>query len=186
MDDKANMQKRLGLVHVITGDGKGKTTSGMGIVIRALGRGLRVKIIQLFKKDTGEQYFFEQAKKNRTDLVLEYVQFRPSHPYFEKNNAENLESLKQDVKKFWDAETKDLAHYDLVLIDEAGPGMNWNVLNSEDVVHLIENKPARTELILTGRDFPQCVKEKADYVSEINLEKHPYNEGVPARKGIEF
>ena len=81
------IKEKLGKVHIITGNGKGKTTSGMGMVVRALGRGLKVKIVQLFKRDTGEQYFFSDLKSK--GIPVEYVQFQPLHPYFKKYTPEN-------------------------------------------------------------------------------------------------
>ena len=172
------MKEKLGLVHVYTGEGKGKTSSGMGLLVRALGRGLTVKIIQLFKRNTGEQFFFENSGVN-------YMQFKPLHPFFKNYNKDELESLKKEFSEFWKETTEDL-NYDLVLIDEIGPGMAWGVIPESLVLELIEKKPEKTELILTGRDMPLSIMEKADYVSEINKIKHPYDKGILARKGIEY
>ncbi|MGV8150770.1 MAG: cob(I)yrinic acid a,c-diamide adenosyltransferase [Candidatus Woesearchaeota archaeon] len=178
------IKEKLGKVHIITGNGKGKTTSGMGMVTRALGRGLKVKIIQLFKRDTGEQYFFDNLKSK--NIPVEYVQFQPLHPYFKKYTPENFESLKTDFKKFWNDAISDIDKYDEVFIDEVGPGINWKVIDEQMIIDLINNKPKHLELIMTGRDFPQSLHEHVDYVSEINLVKHPYEKGILARKGIEY
>jgi len=167
-------KSKLGLVHIYTGDGKGKTSTGMGLVVRALGRGLKVKIIQLFKRDTGEQFFFENSG-------IQYLQFKPLHPYFKSYDEKEKEEL-----IFWNEAIRDIDEYDLILIDEIGPGINWGVIPEEVGIDLIENKPKNTELILTGRDFPQSLKDKVDYVSEIKKIKHPYDEGILAREGIEF
>ncbi len=182
--DTHAIKEKLGLVHIITGNGKGKTTSGMGGVVRALGRGLKVKIIQLFKRDTGEQYFFSDLKSK--GLPVEYVQFQPLHPYFKKYTPENFESLKVDLKTFWDNALADIDQYDVIMMDEVGPGLNWKVITEDMVFELIKNKPAQVELIMTGRDFPESVRERVDYISEINLIKHPYEKGILARKGIEY
>jgi cob(I)alamin adenosyltransferase len=172
-------KSKLGLVHIYTGEGKGKTSAGMGLVLRALGRGLKVKIIQLFKRDTGEQFFFENSG-------VEYLQFRPLHPYFKEYDPEQLEDLKREFFAFWAEATKNLGSYDLVLIDELGPGINWKVIPVEIAFELIKNKSQNTELILTGRDFPESVKELADYVSEVRKVKHPFDKGIFAREGIEY
>lgn len=172
-------KSKLGLVHVYTGEGKGKTSTGMGLIIRSLGRGLKVKIIQLFKRDTGEQFFFENSN-------VEYVQFKPLHPYFKSYNPDDLENLRKEFLEFWKMATQNIADYDVILIDEVGPGINWKVIPEEVVLDLIANKPANMELILTGRDFPQSIIEKADYVSEIRKIKHPYDKGILAREGIEY
>ncbi|MCR4327557.1 MAG: cob(I)yrinic acid a,c-diamide adenosyltransferase [Nanoarchaeota archaeon] len=169
----------LGLVHIYTGEGKGKTSAGMGLVVRALGRGLKVKIIQLFKRDTGEQFFFENSG-------IKYIQFKPLHPYFKNYDSVQLESLKKEFLIFWEDVLRDIDEYDVILIDEAGPGINWGIIPEELIFNLIKNKPRNTELILTGRDFPLSVKDKADYVSEIKHVKHPYDKGILAREGIEY
>lgn len=175
MEDKS----KLGLVHIYTGEGKGKTSSGMGLVVRGIGRGLKVKIIQLFKRDTGEQFFFEK-------LGVNYVQFKPLHPYFKKYDPNQFEDLKKEFSKFWYEAIKDLKNYNIVLIDEVGPGLNWKIIPEEFIFKLIKEKPKNTELILTGRDFPNSVIEKGDYVSKIEKIKHPYDKGIIAREGIEF
>ena len=167
-----------GLIHIYTGEGKGKTTAGMGLLIRALGRGLNVKVIQLFKRNTGEQFFFENSGFN-------YLQFKPLHPFFKTYNKNELESLRQEFLGFWREATEDM-NYDIILIDEIGPGVAWGVIDEGLVLDLIKRKPEKTELVMTGRDFPLSIIEKADYVSEINKIKHPYDKGILARKGIEF
>ncbi|PIO08539.1 cob(I)yrinic acid a,c-diamide adenosyltransferase [Candidatus Pacearchaeota archaeon CG10_big_fil_rev_8_21_14_0_10_34_12] len=172
-------KQKLGLVHIYTGEGKGKTSAGMGLIVRALGRGLKVKVIQLFKRDTGEQFFFENSS-------VRYVQFKPLHPYFTNYSLDDLEDLKKNFLEFWEGAIKDMEEYDMILVDEIGPGINWGVIPEKSVIEFIENKPKNTELILTGRDFPDSVKEKADYISEINKVKHPYDSGVLAREGVEF
>jgi len=180
MKEEKNFDKeKLGLVHIYTGEGKGKTSAGMGLVVRAIGRGMRVKIIQLFKRDTGEQYFFEK-------LNVPYLQFKPLHPYFKDYKTEQLEDLKKKFNEFWRDATKDLEEYDLVLIDELGPGINWGVIEESIAYELIERKPAKTELVFTGRDYPEAIKNRADYVSEIQKRKHPYDKGILARQGVEY
>lgn len=173
------MREKLGLVHVYTGEGKGKTSAGMGLLLRSLGRGLKVKIIQLFKRNTGEQYFFDNSG-------FEYMQFQPLHPYFKDYNPNELEDLKIDFMAFWNNAIKNIDEQDVVLIDEIGPGIKWGIINEQLILDLIENKPLNTELILTGRDMPQSIMDKADYVSDIRKIKHPYDKGIIAREGIEF
>lgn len=185
MEDIKNIKQTLGLIHIVTGNGKGKTTSGMGGVIRALGRGLKVKIIQLFKRDTGEQYFFEKIK-NTPGINIKYVQFQPLHPYFKKYTEENFLSLKRDLLEFWKKETKDIKEYDILMIDEMGPGLNWKVFDEELIIKFLKTKPKHLEIIMTGRDFPESVKKKVDYISDVNLIKHPYQNNILARKGIEY
>ncbi len=173
------MKEKLGLIHVYTGEGKGKTSAGMGLILRALGRGLKIKIIQLFKRDTGEQFFFENSG-------FEYLQFKPLHPFFKNYNEDELENLKKEFLEFWKESVKNIEEYDVVLIDEIGSGIKWEIISEENVLEFMKNKPKNTELILTGRNIPESIIEKADYVSEIKKIKHPYDKGILARKGIEF
>ncbi|MEA3414326.1 MAG: cob(I)yrinic acid a,c-diamide adenosyltransferase [Nanoarchaeota archaeon] len=173
------MKNQLGLIHIYTGDGKGKTSMGMGLTLRALGRGLKVKIIQLFKRDTGEQYFFENSGLN-------YQQFKPSHPYFKNYQQSELENIKKEFLEFWEKNIKELEEIDLLLIDEVGPGIKSKIISEELIINLIKNKPENMELVLTGRDFPDSIIEEADYVSEVKKIKHPFDKGILARKGIEF
>ena len=117
---------------------------------------------------------------------MDYIQFKPLHPYFKNYNSDDLEDLKKEFSKFWKESISDLENYDMVLIDEVGPGLNWKIIPHEFIFELIKNKPKNTELILTGRDFTNSILEKADYVSKIEKVKHPYEKGILARKGVEF
>jgi len=171
--------ENLGLVHVYTGNGKGKTSAGLGIILRALGYKFNVKIIQLFKHENGEKYFFEREK-------IKCLQFKNLHPYFKKYDECELEVLKKEFIEFWNDAIKDLMNYNLVLIDEVGPAIKSKIISENIILNLIYSKPKNTELILTGRDIPESIKELADYVSEINEIKHPYCNKISARKGIEF
>jgi cob(I)alamin adenosyltransferase len=172
-------KSKLGLVHIYTGEGKGKTSAGMGLVLRALGRGLKIKIIQLFKRDTGEQFFLNEKE-------IEYSQFKFLHPYFKKYNKEEFNNLKKEIREFLKEETQNIENYDLILIDELGPGIKEGLIDEKTSLDIIKNKPKNTELVLTGRDFPISLIEKADYVSEILKKKHPYDKGILAREGIEY
>lgn len=172
-------QTGLGMVHVYTGPGKGKTTSSMGLATRAKGRGFAVKIIQLFKQSTGE-------KKTMDLLEIPYVQFIPLHPYFKEYQEEQFKDLQKELLRFWNAAITDLEAYDVVVIDEVGPALNWGVLPKQVVLDFLAQKPEHVELVMTGRDFPEEVLQKADYVTEFNSLKHPYEKGILARKGIEF
>jgi len=172
-------KSKLGLVHIYTGEGKGKTSAGMGLLVRALGRGLKVKIIQLFKRDTGEQFFFENSG-------VKYLQFKSFHPHFKDYDSVQLKSLKKEFLDFWNESLRDIDEYDLILIDEVGPGIKGGIILEKSILDLIKNKPKNTELIMTGRDFPSLIIEKADYVSKIKKIKHPYDRGILAREGIEY
>ena len=172
---------KLGCIHIYTGEGKGKTTSAMGLAIRAQGRGLKVKIVQFFKRNTGEKKIFDQ-------LGISFKQFAPLHPYFKQYDTLGFEELKTDFQDFLQEETEDLfkGQYDLFIMDEIGPAISWKLCADALVLELMKTKSEHTELILTGRGFPDSVKDQADYVTEMSLVKHPYLKGVLAREGIEY
>jgi cob(I)alamin adenosyltransferase len=176
--DIASAVKMQGLIHIYTGEGKGKTTSAIGLAARALGRNLKVKIIQLFKRDTGE-YFILKSKIN-------YVQFKPLHPFFKKYSGDGLKELKNEFMKFWKAETKDIKKYDVLIIDELSSALNWKIIDEKTIIDFINKKPKKLELIFTGRNFPKSILKKADYISDIQSVKHPFEKGIKARKGIEY
>ena len=172
----------LGCVHVYTGEGKGKTSSAMGLATRAHGRGYKVKIVQFFKRNTGEQKTFQK-------LDIPYTQFSPLHPYFKDYDDPSFVQLREDFHIFWTEQMKDVLEgvYDVVILDEVGPALAWNVCKDELVLDLLKKKPKGMELVLTGRGMPTSVKEEADYVTEMQMVKHPYEEkGIQARIGIEY
>ncbi|MEM4259977.1 MAG: cob(I)yrinic acid a,c-diamide adenosyltransferase [Candidatus Woesearchaeota archaeon] len=178
-------ENKLGFIHVITGDGKGKTTSAMGIAIRALGQGLNVKIIQLFKQVTGEFYFFDQFRDQLKER-LEYVQFRKTHPNFKKYSEEDLNQIKKNLYDFLKVELFNLKKYNVLIIDEIGSAIAFDLIDEDYIIKFIEKKPKNLELVLTGRSISETITRKADYISEIIFVKHPYIKGVWARAGIEY
>lgn len=174
-----NKKQELGLIQIITGEGKGKTTSSVGAAVRAIGKGLKVRIIQFFKSSTGEK---APLKK----IGVEYFQFKPTHPYFKSYSEKDLKKLKNELQDFWKNSIKGLEKLDLLIIDEIGPAINWKMFKERAILDFLKSKPKNLEIIMTGRDFPDSVKSKADYLSEIFQKKHPYTKGILARKGIEF
>jgi len=172
-------KKGLGLVHIYYGNGKGKTSTALGLATRAYGRGYKVKIIQLFKGDTGEIRTFKKLK-------VPYLQFKPSHPFFTKYLGKKLEKFKEELMKFLFKNLKDIDKYDVVIIDEMGPALSWRLIEEDFLINLIKNKPEDLELILTGRGFPKKVLRYAHYVTEMKQRRHPFQFGIEAREGIEF
>lgn len=188
-------KEHLGLVHVITGDGKGKTTSSIGLAIRALGANLRVYMIQFLKSGTtGELY---TIKKHLP--VMQIMQFGVDAI---KERQEKLDEFRDKGSKFVfnpDEEEKEAAmfgfehvkkiinsgDYDLVILDEINVVLDKGLIPIKDVLELVENH-GNVELVFTGRDAPKEIIDKADYVSEVQTIKNPWQKGIRARKGIEF
>jgi len=200
------MVNDLGLVHVITGDGKGKTTSSLGLALRAIGHGLKVYIIQFMKgEDTGEIFAIKKyipnigivpygrmALKDEQTKVFHYdggdaeKEIGPpggKYYYFPPDDKEEEPSRRAMEHAFHIVNSGD---YDVIVLDEVNCVLDKDIVPMEALLKLIEGKPKNVELILTGRGAPQELLEKADYVNEIKSVKHPYDRGILARKGIEF
>lgn len=170
-----------GLIHIYDGDGTGKTTAAIGLAVRAKGAGLKVLVAQLFKEYSGE---LDSLKK----LGIDLMRYSSKHPFFKKYSEEELkaeaEKCTEFIRSIFDKARDD--KYDLIVIDEVGPALKYNFLKQEDLIELINSKPEQTELVMTGRGFPEKVKEQADYHTEMKMVKHPLQKGVKARKGVEY
>lgn len=196
-----------GLVHVYTGTGKGKTTSSLGLALRAVGHNLKVVMIQFMKSgDTGELFAIERYVPNikivqsgREALDEKQMKIFGFEQQQEKQHENKL--TEDEVYVFLpDEEEREACRrglelakrvvmsgeIDLVILDEINCTMDKKLIAVKDVLELIKHKPKHVELVLTGRGAPQEIIEVADYVSEIKRVKHPYDRGILARKGIEY
>ena len=169
-----------GYVHVYTGSGKGKTTASLGLGLRAAGAGFKVYMIQFMK---GRRYSELDAVENLFNFTI--VQ----HGRDEFVSKENPEQIDIDLAQEGFAHTKDIVKngtYDMVILDEINVAVDYNLISLEDVLKLLEQKPENLELVLTGRyAHPELIKI-ADIVTEMLEIKHPYQEGVTARKGFDY
>lgn len=188
-------KEHLGLVHVMTGEGEGKTTASIGLAIRALGSNLKVYIIQFLKSGvTGEIYTIKKHLPG-----IEIMQFGVDAI---KERQEKLDEFRDKGSKFVfnpDEMEKEAAilgfkyakkiiesgDYDVVILDEINVVLDKGLIPIKDILELMENH-GNVELYFTGREAPQEIIEKADYVSKVESVKHPWEKGIKARKGIEF
>jgi cob(I)alamin adenosyltransferase len=172
---------RQGLVQIFTGDGKGKTSAAMGAVVRALGQGLRVYIGFFMKGDypSGERNIL-----SRLDNVT--VESFGTKGFVDQANIKPEE--REQAKRGLVAAGKAMlsGNYDLVVLDELNLAVAWKLVELDEVLKLIESKPEGVELIITGRQADSQLVKAADLVTEMLKIKHPYDEGVKARKGIEY
>jgi len=180
MESTATTAKR-GLVMVITGDGKGKTTSAFGQALRAIGQGYRVCILQFMKgRKYGEVI---AAEKYLPDLTL--YQFGLDSFVMRDNSAGiDVELARQGFEK-----AKEVIHsgkYDMVILDEINVAVDFGLIPEEELLEMVKNKPAELDLVLTGRYAAEKLKEIADLVSEVTEIKHHYNAGIKDRAGIEY
>lgn len=168
-----------GLIQVYTGNGKGKTTAALGLALRASGGGFRVGFIQFMKGtlDCGEHKFVKRFP------AFEIIQPAKTS-YWDQPAADRL----ADARRALELSQHALASgkYDMVILDEIMSAFHYELLALDDVISLIKSKPAQLELVLTGRGAPPEVIELADLVTEMREIKHPYERGIPARRGVEF
>lgn len=174
--------KRSGLVHVYTGNGKGKTTAALGLALRAVGHGWRVYMLQFMKgsKNYGEIIAAEKYLPGFTIVQSGLETFvNKENPAREDLNLAlaGLELAKKVIME---------NQYDLVILDEINVALDFKLIPLEEVVQLIKNKPASMELVLTGRYAPKEIISLGNVISDITLIEHPYYHGVAAREGIEF
>ncbi|MBE0512280.1 cob(I)yrinic acid a,c-diamide adenosyltransferase [Candidatus Bathyarchaeota archaeon] len=170
-----------GLIQVYTGDGKGKTSAAFGLALRAVGRGLKVYMIQFIKGgfDYGELYVVERLPNFRLKAFGrgKFVTDFPPTEDDVKLAKEAFELAREVVNG---------GEYDVVILDEINVALHLKLIETEEVVDLIGRKPKHVELILTGRYAPSEVVELADLVTEMKEVKHPYTKGVSPRKGIDY
>lgn len=173
-----------GLIHIYTGNGKGKTTAAVGLGVRACGQGMKVLMVQFLKcMPTGEM---NSLKLLEPGFVLhkgtETKKFTWQMTCEEK--AKTSEEQHNIFKYANDAAQK--GECDLLIMDEVLGALSAGMINNEDLIQFIKNKPEKLELVLTGRGASPELIDLADYVSEIRALKHPADKGVNARKGIEY
>lgn len=171
----------LGLVHVITGNGKGKTSAAFGLGLRAVGHGLRVFAAQFMKGDDRYGEFrsvqflpnFEVQRFGTGGLI-------DMHHPSDEDKAEAARGMAAAH------EAMASGRYDVVILDELNVAVAWKLVPVEDVVGLIDEKPVGVEMVLTGRYAPLALIERADYVTMLGQKKHPYTKGIVARQGIDY
>ena len=172
-----------GLIHVYTGEGKGKTTAAFGLAKRAAGHGKKVLILQFLKSRTGNSGEMLSAKKTG----IKVIKFRDqTTPLFDPKVR--LPALKAAISKAVSRTVKEIksGSYDVAVLDEFNTVLSCGYAAMKDAERIIEAKPEGLELIFTGRGAPAELIDLADYVTEMRMIKHPFKKGVKARKGIEF
>ena len=173
-----------GLIHIYTGEGKGKTTASVGLVVRAAGQGLKVLFVQFFKLDDASSGEKEIIKKLPG---IELLRSNVRHPIFTKEKT-NKELLKQSIGETFETVKKKIASdgINLLVLDEINSVLTGGWLDIDDMIDFLENRPEGLEVVLTGRDAPVELVKMADYVTEMLKIKHPFDSDVKARKGIEY
>lgn len=177
------IMRTKGLVHIYHGDGKGKTTAAFGLALRALGNGWRVGILQFLKgSPTGEVTALEEIKnvtvrRNSKDFgFFSNMSLRDRQEMTAMQNH-NLQLLIEELKE---------GKYDMVILDELCAAYNQKSVERNLVKELLELTTGRIELIITGRNPHDDLLSYADYVTQMQQERHPFERGLTARQGIEY
>ena len=177
----AAAKAQRGLVLVYTGDGKGKSSSAFGVIVRALGWGQRVGVVQFIKGKwkTGERQFFSRFE-DRIDWRTMGEGFTWDTQDLDRDTAVAQAAFDKGRTML------ESGDYDLVVLDEINIALRYGYLSEASVIKGLEARSARTSVILTGRDAKPDVCEYADLVSEMRAVKHPFEVGIKAVRGIDF
>jgi len=180
-EKKANAQEDKGVIVITTGNGKGKSSSGFGMVARSLGHGMKVGIVQFIKgaMSTGEETFFRRFPDE-----LDYFVMGEGFTWETQDRERDIEA----VNKAWEKACEFLSNedYDFVLLDELNIAIKNGYLAVEDVIKVLEQKPPMQHVVITGRGAKQKLIELADTVTEMNVVKHAFKNGIRAQKGVEL
>jgi len=174
------MTLKKSLIHIYTGNGKGKTTAAIGLGVRATGNGLKVHMVQFMK---GRRY----SEIDALEFIPNFTVFQSGRDEFV--SKENPDQIDIDLARNGFEHAKKIINagkHDLVILDEINVAIDFNLIPLKNVIKLLEGKPEKIEVILTGRYADPELVRQADLVSEILEIKHPYNDGVQSRKGIDW
>jgi cob(I)alamin adenosyltransferase len=177
-------KEKKGLVVVITGYGKGKTTTALGIMVRACGHNMRVCIIQFMK---GDLYAGEWDGIKKMDCQVELISTGKGfcgiqgNPYTHEEHRKNAQDAIALAQQKMESD-----RFDILILDEINNALKLRLVDLEQVLDIIKHKPALMHLVLTGRDAHPQVIDLADTVSEIKEVKHAYRKGIEPQPGIDY
>ena len=177
----ASANEDRGVLILLTGDGKGKTSSAFGMIMRALGYGYRVGVVQFIKGEqlSGEELFLKDVLPQ-----VDFYQMGTGFTWDTQDRAKDIEA----AEKTWSIVEPMLSDhsYHLVVLDEITYMLSFKYLDEERVVNALTARPRNQSVVLTGRGGGTAIKEIADTVSEVKEVKHAYNSGIKARRGVDF
>ena len=170
-----------GLIHIYCGDGKGKTTAAVGLAVRAAGAGKRVVFTQFFKNGNSSEVGMLKKLDNIQSIHCKTVPGR-----FKNMTEEQKAQAKKDYGCHLEAVLEAAEEADLLVLDESISACNNGVISEERLLAFLTCKPEKLEVVLTGRAPTAKLLSMADYVTEMKKNKHPFEQGIPARYGIEY
>ncbi|MAY68901.1 cob(I)yrinic acid a,c-diamide adenosyltransferase [Porticoccaceae bacterium nBUS_17] len=177
----ASAVKEQGVVILLTGDGKGKTSSAFGMVLRALGYGFRVGVVQFIK---GEQLSGEELYLKNELPEVDFYQMGTGFTWDTQDRSGDIAA----AEKTWavvEPMLKD-ERYHLVILDEITYMLSFKYLDEDRIINAIKARPKNQSVVLTGRGGGSAIRDIADTVSEVKDIKHAYHSGIKARKGVDF
>ena len=176
-----NKESTKGLIAVFTGNGKGKTTAALGLAFRALGHEYRVCIIQFIK---GSWKYGELEAATRFKPLLDFHVMGRGFTW----KSDDLEKDKAAAREAWEfaAQTIHENRHELVILDELTYLSHYQIIEEEEILTVLRDKPASMHIAITGRYASEALIQLADLVTEMREIKHPFQDGVKAQKGMEF
>lgn len=176
----------MGLIHIYTGEGKGKTTAALGLALRAVGQGFKVLFVQFFKVDDDPSG--EKGVIRRHIPQIELIRSNIRHPLFFTEDKIASEERRRSIRETYELVKRKVAegNFDLLILDEVMSVLSGGWLDIHELIEFLKNRPEGLEVVLTGRDAPPELVKMADYVTEMLKIKHPFDKGIKARRGIEY
>ena len=173
-----------GLVIVYTGNGKGKTTAALGMALRAIGYEHKVCMLQFIK---GSWHYGEMDSSKKLEPNFELIAIGKGFVGILDDNSPREEHEKYAAEALRICREKiNSGNYNVVILDEVNYAINLGLIDVQEIIKLIKEKPSNLDLVLTGRDVKEEIVELADLVTEMKEIKHPFKSGIKAKKGIDF
>ena len=173
-----------GLVIVYTGNGKGKTTAALGLAMRAVGYEHKVCMLQFIK---GSWHYGEMDSSKKLEPNFELIAVGKGFVGILDDNSPREEHEKYAAEALRICREKiNSGNYNVVILDEVNYAINLGLIDVQEIIKLIKEKPSNLDLVLTGRDVKEEIVELADLVTEMKEIKHPFKSGIKAKKGIDF
>ena len=173
-----------GLVIVYTGNGKGKTTAALGMALRAIGYDHKVCMLQFIK---GSWHYGEMDSSKKLEPNFELIAVGKGFVGILDDNSPREEHEKYAAEAVRICREKiNSGNYNVVILDEVNYAINLGLIDVQEIIKLIKEKPSNLDLVLTGRDVKEEIVELADLVTEMKEIKHPFKSGIKAKKGIDF
>ncbi|MFH1540924.1 MAG: cob(I)yrinic acid a,c-diamide adenosyltransferase [Elusimicrobiota bacterium] len=172
------------MIQIYTGNGKGKTTAAMGLVLRALGHEMKICIVQFFKN----QNFYGEQKILKKFKNLKFYSFIKKHPHLYPASEIKIKDIKKECEKAVVLIEKIMKEkkYDLLILDELNIVIRDKFIELSKIVKLLKEAPKEMEIVMTGRDANKKILKLADLITDMHIIKHPYYDGIKSRKGIDY